>query len=199
MRGAVVDIAFFLVREAALDTLVQTQEDHLRNVLLRVVLLNHVGLGLDVRVPADNGLNVAILDVGELRLVLDEGREVLERQNRGGRVLEGGREEDVVAAKEAQAVEGRACERWRRGSVGCMSRGQEGLRLYRQSSWPPPCQISCSTLNRGLRGLVLEDLVAALYAFSFCFLFLFLFCFLLFSFLGSCTSAWVRRCCCVGV
>ena len=100
----------FVAKGVFLYGLVQAEEDHLGDELLGVVGFDHLGLRSGVGVFTDNGLDVFELDVGELGLVLGQWLQVVAEEEGSRRVLESSREEDIVAAEEAKAVERRACD-----------------------------------------------------------------------------------------
>lgn len=78
--------------------------------LFGVVGFDHLGLRGGVGVFADDGLDILVLDIGELGLVLGQWLQVVAEEEGSRRVLEGSREEDIVATKEAKAVQRRACD-----------------------------------------------------------------------------------------
>lgn len=111
VRSALVyGVLCFVAKGVFLDGLVQAEEDHLGDELFGVVGLDHLGLRGGVGVFADDGLDILVLDIGELGLVLGQWLQVVAEEEGSGRVLQGSREEDIVATKEAKAVQRRACD-----------------------------------------------------------------------------------------
>jgi hypothetical protein len=108
--GTLVDgILCFVAERVVLDGLVQTEEDHLRDKRLGVECLDHLGFRCSIRVFADDGLDIFVLDVGEVGLVLCQWLQVVASEELCRWVLESSGQESTVAAEEAKAVQGRAC------------------------------------------------------------------------------------------
>lgn len=98
-------ILCFVAERVVLDRLVQAEKDHLRNEFLGVECLNHLILRNSIRVFADDGLDILVLNIGEFGLVLCQWLQVVASKELGRWVLESSRQEDIVAAKEAKSVQ----------------------------------------------------------------------------------------------
>lgn len=99
-----------LVLQSIFLFLVDAQEDHLRHILAAIESLDNIPLMTVVGIAANQGLDVVVLDEGELASTRscvgeDERLEVIAEEERGAGVLESLGEEDVVGAQEADTVE----------------------------------------------------------------------------------------------
>lgn len=93
-----------LLVDEAWRAVVQTQEYDLWDVFVRVVFCDELFFGGGEGVVADDGLDVAEFGVGELGGGFYEGFELVEEEEGGAEVGEGGGEELVVVAEEGDAV-----------------------------------------------------------------------------------------------
>lgn len=107
--GTLVDgILCFVAEGVVLDGLVQTEEDHLRDEGLGVECLDHLGFRYGIEILANDGLDIFVLDVGEVGLVLCQWLQVVASKELCGWMSESPGQESTVATEEAKAVQGRA-------------------------------------------------------------------------------------------
>lgn len=89
-----------------LATLVQSEEDQIRMGLSRVERLNHLLLGLIEDILRDELAHFVILRIIQLTRRPGQRSEVVQKDEAGGRVLQGRGQERVVRTQEGQAVDG---------------------------------------------------------------------------------------------
>lgn len=98
----------FVAEGVVLDGLVQTEEDHLGDEGLGVICFDHLGFRSSVGVFANDGLDIFVLDIGEVGLVLCQWLQVVASEELCGRMSESSRQKSTVTTEEAKAVQWRA-------------------------------------------------------------------------------------------